>query len=53
MKKQRVVSHSTKVNELTFDDLYEEISKNWQDKAERLQARRWHRLKHEIKGSIY
>ncbi|MFI5270431.1 MAG: hypothetical protein ACHQT9_00100 [Candidatus Saccharimonadales bacterium] len=41
-----VKTHATLNEEGTkaFDDLYEEISRNWQYKAEALKARRWKKL---------
>jgi hypothetical protein len=45
MKRQNLITRPTKINELTFDELYDEISDNWQLKAERLQARRWRALR--------
>ncbi len=31
-----------------FEDFYDAISRDWQHKAEALQARRWRKLKQEI-----
>lgn len=31
-----------------FDDLYQEMLGTWQDKARRLQARRWRRIRREV-----
>lgn len=47
-----VLTHfrNTKVNDLNnnaFDDLYEEISRDWQTKAQELQERRWRKLREE------
>jgi hypothetical protein len=48
MKKRKIVTKPTRVTELrSFDDLYEDISSDWELKAERLQARRWRKLRHE------
>jgi hypothetical protein len=33
---------------LSFDNRYDDIASDWQAKAERLQARRWRRLKQQI-----
>jgi len=52
MKRIRVQGVPTKEASTAFDDLYYEISRDWQHKAEALQTRRWRALKHEIKGSI-
>ena len=52
MSRQRhQITRSAKASGLTFDELYEEISDNWHGKAERLQSRRWHKLKHELTGT--
>ena len=37
-----------RLSDLTFDDLYQDISNNWQEKALKLQARRWRKIKHQI-----
>lgn len=47
MKKVKILTSSTRVNDLNFEDLYEEISNHWEDKAARLQARRWRKLRDE------
>ena len=39
--------------DLSFDDLYEDISWDWQHKSDDLQARRWHALKQSNKGERY
>ena len=46
-RSHHVVKTPTKVGNLSFDDLYQEISDHWEDKARRLQARRWRMLKHQ------
>lgn len=45
MKKTKVAKNITVEDALGFDDLYDDISSNWQLKAERLQKRRWQALK--------
>ena len=45
MKQSHRITGPIKVSELTFEDLYQEISQDWQEKAQRLQARRWRMLK--------
>ena len=49
MKQSHGITRPIKVSELTFEDLYQEISQDWQEKAKRLQARRWRMLKHDSK----
>ncbi len=36
------------LSDLSFEDLYLDISDNWQEKARKLQARRWRRLRHQL-----
>lgn len=45
MKKANILKNPTRVSDLKFEDLYEEISSDWELKAERLQARRWQELR--------
>lgn len=47
MKKVVNIRSAMHVNDLNFEDLYEDISNDWEIKAARLQARRWRKLKHE------
>lgn len=47
MKKHKILSKPTRVSDLSFDDLYEELSSDWELKAERLQVRRWRKLREE------
>jgi|GEM_PF-4198883 len=39
----------TRHSDLSFDDMYYEISHDWRRKAQALQIRRWRILKHETK----
>lgn len=48
MKKFKVLSKPTRLSELSFEELYDEMSNDWELKAERLQARRWRKLKHQL-----
>lgn len=49
MKKKSVISRPTELNKLSFDDLYEEISKNWETKSLQMQDRRWKIMKRAMK----
>lgn len=40
------LNYPTDISALSFDELYDDISDHWQDKAKRLQARRWRKLKY-------
>lgn len=46
MKKINLHPKPMRVSDLSFDDLYDEISKDWEDKSKKLQARRWHAINH-------
>ena len=48
VKGHRIVSQPISSSALTFDDLFEEISDRWQEKAKRLQIRRWRKIKHQL-----
>lgn len=50
MRKNHVLTRPTKWSELTFEELYDQISDDWQYKARRLQIRRWRALKQSLKG---
>lgn len=39
-KGQKVIENQ----KLSFDQLYKEISQNWESKAKQLQDRRWHHI---------
>lgn len=40
MKKFKLITKPTRLSDLSFDDLYEEISSNWELKAERFMRRK-------------
>ncbi len=46
MKKFKILTKPTRLTDLHFDDFEEDD--DWQLKAERLQARRWRKLKQEL-----
>lgn len=43
-----IISSPTDISRLNFDDLFYDISDNWEEKAIKLQARRWRRLKNSL-----
>lgn len=45
MKKTTVARNLSVKDAMSFDDLYDEISSNWQLKAENLQNRRWRAMR--------
>ncbi len=49
MKKKSIITKPTNSSKLAFDDLYEDISKNWELKSKDLQDRRWRVLKRAMK----
>ena len=50
MERLQVYTIPARDDTTDFNDLYDEISRDWQQRAEALQARRWRKLKREIKG---
>ena len=48
MSKVQVISKPTRVSDLTFEELYGDISDSWEQKAAKLQARRWRKLRRHI-----
>lgn len=50
MGRNRVISRPIKTSDITFDELYDEISADWPRRAQALQVRRWRALKREMKG---
>lgn len=47
MKKPKVLTTPTRVTDMNFDDYYDDTD-DWRQKADRLQARRWRKLKHQL-----
>jgi hypothetical protein len=50
MKKVHIFKAPARANDINFDELYDEISNNWQERARKLRIRRWRALKHEVSG---
>lgn len=48
MKKFKILTKPTRLTDLRFDDIENNDDMDWQVKAERLQARRWRKLKEEL-----
>ncbi len=44
---RRIINHPMSVADSKFMELYDEISSHWREKAQKLQARRWRRLRHQ------
>ena len=49
MSKKSLLSTPTRVSDMTWDKFYDDMSSDWQEKAERLQVRRWKKLKREMR----
>lgn len=46
--KKHILTKPTRLSDLTFDELYDDISSDWRQKAARLQARRWRMIKRQM-----
>ncbi len=46
-RRHHIIRQATTLSDLSFDDLYEDISDHWREKARRLQARRWRKIKNQ------
>ena len=42
--KQTIIKKPTRLDDINFDDLYEELSRDWQVKSQRMQNRRWNSI---------
>lgn len=47
MTKYYILSQPTRLSDLTLDDIDDDGS-GWRDKARKLQARRWRKIKHQL-----
>ncbi len=48
MSRNKILHQPTRVADLSFDELYGDISRDWKLKAEKLRAKRWRRLKQQL-----
>lgn len=53
MRGNKLMTRPARIDDPVFDDLYDEISRDWQRRAARLQARRWRRLEQEQRWHRY
>ena len=53
MKNNRVLIKPTNASELRYQLWFENISNEWEVRAEKLRIRRWRKLKNEIKGKKF
>ncbi|MHB1865330.1 MAG: hypothetical protein ACYCPS_04210 [Candidatus Saccharimonadales bacterium] len=49
MRRKHLISKPTRNQDIRYEDYYDELNKEWEEKARALQMRRWRALKHEIK----
>lgn len=47
MTRTKILTQPARIEDVAFEDFYDSISQDWEDKARRLQARRWRKLKHQ------
>ncbi len=48
MKKNKLLTQPTRIADVSFDDLNDGDTDDWRLKAERLQLRRWRKLKQQM-----
>jgi len=48
MTKYYILTQPTRLSDLTLDDYDEDEAFGWRDKARKLQARRWRKIKHQL-----
>ncbi len=48
MKRLKAFLKPARQTDTRFTEFYEEISNDWREKADRLQARRWQKLRHKL-----
>lgn len=48
MNRNKILTKPTNVSEISFEELYDNITSDWHEKAEKLRIRRWRRLKHKL-----
>ena len=53
MKQNQAPTGLVPTERLSFEDLYAEISKDWQKKSARLQARRWRLINQRTKAKTF
>jgi len=53
MKKKSLISKPVTTRSLQFEDMYEDLTRNWELKSKQLQDRRWRLMKRAMKESPY
>lgn len=48
IKKYYILTQPARLSDLTLDELEDDDSYAWRDKARKLQTRRWRKLKHQL-----
>lgn len=51
MKRFNIITKPVKPSDLIDSDFYHEISNGWEERARKLQARRWRALKRSVKST--
>lgn len=46
--KYYVIKEPTRLSDLSYEELYDDTDESWRDKARKLQARRWRKIKHQV-----
>jgi len=46
MRRNKLLTQPTRLADLSFDDLNDDNTDDWRIKADRLQVRRWRKIKH-------
>lgn len=53
MKKKSLISKPVTARSIQFEDMYEDLTRNWELKSKQLQDRRWRLMKRALKESSY
>lgn len=48
MAQHYIFTKQRRLRNLSYDDRFDDIFSDWQHKAERLQLRRWRKIKHQL-----
>lgn len=48
IRKYYILTQPARLSDLTLEDLGDDDSYAWLDKARKLQTRRWHKIKHQL-----
>lgn len=49
MKRTKFIQHPTRMADFSFEDYYDQSNNDWEGaKAQRIQVKRWRKLKHQL-----